>query len=165
MKTCRVRAEAGLRQRLLWEAVPTTGPGGIREAKAPGWVSQAQGWESLEVRQPLCCPHPQAGRCRPGLACPGHTASFRRPRGAGSILEEEPWSHPERWPRVTPRFALQYAVYSQASTISIIPGWQWRQMGLYLKMRQMLRKTVNEECSPGKKRQSSAGQASVETCL
>ena len=104
----------------------------------------AQGWESLEVRRLLCCPRPQVGRCRPGSGSSCTQASLRRGPGGGRRLKEEPWSRPpECWPRMTPRFALQYAVYSQASTISIPVAMETD--GPLFEDVQMLRKTVNEE--------------------
>lgn len=57
--------------------------------------------------------------------------------------------------RVTPRFALQYTVYSQASSVSIPVAMETD--GPLFEDVQMLRKTVNEEARQVKVRRAQLG--------
>lgn len=64
---------------------------------------------------------------------------------------------------MTPYFALQYAVYSQASAVSIPVAMETD--GPQFEDVQMLKKTVSDEARQVKGALSTAGQSPLQTCL
>ena len=67
---------------------------GIRRPRLQGGCPVAQGWESLEPRRLVCCPRPQAGRCRPGSGSSQTEASLRRDPGEGGVWRSSPGATP-----------------------------------------------------------------------
>ena len=142
----------GWRHRCPWEAAPMSRPraSGGQGSRADvlwpraGRVWNQGGWSAVPARRRAGVGQAQAHPKQrlPSGGTPGRAAS------GGAALEPPP----ERWPRVTPRFALQYAVYSQASAVSVPVAMETD--GPLFEDVQMLRKTVNEEARQVKARRA-----------